>query len=90
MTRLGIGRGGGEGSGYYKCVEDALIKNGEEISVKIPENGTKIVGEHARKFANYCWCIMRTSISFTKGGWDEIVTKYEEEMCLKVKVISGN
>jgi len=65
---------------------DLKTKYGAKITIDIPEDIDRAVGDGARDIANYCGFLVRTIISFRESDWSTIFTKHGEEMWLKVKV----
>ncbi|XP_070038328.1 uncharacterized protein [Nicotiana tomentosiformis] len=74
------------GRGKYKSkTVDIKTKYGGKITIMIPDDIDRVVGDGKRDIGNYCGLIMRSTISFRDGNWQKIVSKYGETMWLKVK-----
>lgn len=62
-------------------------KHGSKIPIVIPYDIERAVGPGSRDIVNYCGLIIRSTISFRDGDWQEIITKHGHAMWLKVKVM---
>ncbi|KAH0716600.1 hypothetical protein KY290_012760 [Solanum tuberosum] len=82
ISRINRKRGRGK---YKSKTVDIKTKYGGKIKVIIPYDIDRAVGSGARDIVNYAGLIMRSSISFQDGNWQNIVSKHGEAMWYKVK-----
>ncbi|XP_049359539.1 uncharacterized protein LOC125824234 [Solanum verrucosum] len=82
VSRINRKRGRGK---YKSKTVDIKTKCGGKIKVIIPDDIDRAVGSRARDIVNYAGLIMRNSISFQDGNWQNIVSKHGETMWYKVK-----
>ena len=73
---------------YKHKTVDIKTTYGGKISVINLDDSDKVVGSEARDILNYSGLILRSSISFQDGNWQNIVSKHREAMWYKVKVIN--
>ncbi|KAF7802521.1 uncharacterized protein G2W53_041632 [Senna tora] len=75
--------------GRYRSKEvEKLTKNGELISKDLAMGVNKAVGDMARLIANYLEHVLRTTVSFRDGTWDQIAAKHGPAMFTKMKAVS--
>ncbi|KAF7835456.1 uncharacterized protein G2W53_010315 [Senna tora] len=72
--------------GRYRSKEvEKLTKNGELISIDLAVGVNRAVGDMARLIANYLGHVLRTTVSFRDGTWDQIAAKHGPAMFTKMK-----
>ncbi|KAF7833107.1 uncharacterized protein G2W53_015440 [Senna tora] len=75
--------------GKYKSLSlDMKTRNGQKVKINIPEGLQRAVGLDARDIASYCGFVLRQTVSFRVGRWQNVFATYGQAMCLKVKVVS--
>ncbi|KAG5606358.1 hypothetical protein H5410_027850 [Solanum commersonii] len=82
VSRINRKRGRGK---YKSKTVDIKTKYGGKIKVINPDDIDRAVGSGSRDIVNYAGLIMRSSISFQDGNWQNIVSKHGEAMWYKVK-----
>ncbi|XP_049397336.1 uncharacterized protein LOC125861495 [Solanum stenotomum] len=82
ISRINRKRGRGK---YKSKTVDIKTKYGGKIKVIIPDDIDRVVGSRARDIVNYAGLIIRSSISFQDGNWQNIVSKHGEATWYKVK-----
>ncbi|KAF7832769.1 uncharacterized protein G2W53_015102 [Senna tora] len=72
--------------GKYKSLSlDMKTRNGQKVKINIPEGLQRAVGLDARDIASYCGFVLRQTVSFRVGRWQNVFATYGQAMCLKVK-----
>ncbi|KAF7802614.1 uncharacterized protein G2W53_041725 [Senna tora] len=71
--------------GRYRSKEvEKLTKNGELINIDLAVGVNRVVGDMARLIANYLGHVLRTTVSFRDGTWDQIAAKHGPAMFTKM------
>ncbi|KAF7800959.1 uncharacterized protein G2W53_044548 [Senna tora] len=72
--------------GKHKSLSlDIKTRNGNKVKINIPEGLQRAVGVDARDIASYCGFVLRQTVSFKVGRWQNVFATYGQAMCLKVK-----
>ncbi|KAF7800907.1 uncharacterized protein G2W53_044595 [Senna tora] len=72
--------------GKYKSLSlDMKTRNGQKVKINIPEGLQRAVGLDVRDIASYCGFVLRQTVSFKVGRWQNVFATYGQAMCLKVK-----
>ncbi|KAF7826394.1 uncharacterized protein G2W53_017558 [Senna tora] len=72
--------------GRYRSKKvEKLTKNGELISIDLAVDVNRVVGDMARLIVNYLGRVLRTTVSFRDGTWDQIAVKHGPAMFTKMK-----
>ncbi|KAF7835450.1 uncharacterized protein G2W53_010309 [Senna tora] len=64
---------------------DMKTRNAKKVKINIPEGLQRDVGVDARDIASYCGFVLRQTVSFGLGRWQNVFATYGQAMCLKMK-----